>query len=515
VTPPSARTRHRVAAAAVTALLLGFGPALPALADPGPGSGSTADPGSGAAAPPSWQPPPVDPGAAPPPGSSTGAPDHPYAQSGNSGCITTGVGATTLTGIPPAQQMLNLKQAQEFSTGKGVTVAVIDSGVNPHPFLKTGGRLTSGGDYIQADGNALQDCDGHGTIVAGIVGADTRGTDLGFSGVAPDADILAIRQTDGDHFADNAQPPNTAGDLDTLAEAIAYAASVPSVKVITMSVDDCVPMNLAQSVLRSPSAVKLQAAIDKAVNQQDKVVVAAAGNTPNAQTADQSANGGSQQQAQASPYQCTQPQNDNSDPNNLTQVEIPPVYAHDVLSVASVDPLTGSVSNFSEWGPWVSVAAPGERIISVDPGQGGTGLSDSTTVNGKTQTLQGTSFAAPYVAGVAALIRAKFPDLTARQVMERIESTAQHPSGPGGHNDQVGFGIIDPVAALTAVIPGQNGVPMDGNTKIAAAVPQADARNWTPMRVALIGIGAALVLLLITGFTARTLRHNRERRTSA
>jgi len=43
--------------------------------------------------------------------------------------------------------------------------------------------------------------------------------------------------------------------------------------------------------------------------------------------------------------------------------------------------------------------------------------------------------------------------------MDRIEATAQHPSGPGGRNNQIGYGIIDPVAALTAVIPGQNGVP--------------------------------------------------------
>jgi membrane-anchored mycosin MYCP len=509
MTRTSARTRNRVTAAAVAALLLGFGPAAPAFADD-PGSGS--DNGGQTSGTPAWQPPPVDPSAVAPNLGPSGQPDFPFTQTGSSGCITSGTGATQLTGVPPAQQMLDLGAAQQFSTGKGVTVAVIDSGVNKHPYLTKNGRLHNGGDYIQTGGNALQDCDGHGTIVAGIVGADTRGTGLGFIGVAPDADILAIRQTDSSHFADQAQPPHTAGDLDTLAEAITYAAAQPSVGVITMSVDDCVPADVAQQVLNSESAKRLQNAIDKAVNQENKVVVAAAGNTPTAQTADQSASGsGGQQQQQASPYTCTQLQNDNANPNALTNVEIPPAYADNVLSVASVNPQDGSVSSFSEWGPWVSVAAPGEDIVSVDPGSGGTGLANQTVDGQGQQTLQGTSFAAPYVAGVAALIRAKFPNLTARQVMDRLESTAQHPSGPGGHNNQVGFGIIDPVAALTAVIPGQNGVPMDSSTKIAAVVPQAEVKDWQPFRVALIGIGAAVVLLLITGFTARTVRHNRDR----
>ena len=61
--------------------------------------------------------------------------------------------------------------------------------------------------------------------------------------------------------------------------------------------------------------------------------------------------------------------------------------------------------------------------------------------------LSGTSYAAPVVSGLAALIRARFPALTARQVMQRIESTAHHP--PAGWDPLVGNGIIDALAAVS------------------------------------------------------------------
>jgi len=99
----------------------------------------------------------------------------------NAQCLVSGVGNVSLVDRPPAQDMLAIDQAHQFSTGKNVTVAEIDTGVNPHPFLRTNNRLVNGGDYILGDGNALSDCDGHGTIVAGIIGADTRGTGLAFT----------------------------------------------------------------------------------------------------------------------------------------------------------------------------------------------------------------------------------------------------------------------------------------------------------------------------------------------
>jgi membrane-anchored mycosin MYCP len=456
------------------------------------------------AATPSWQPPPVDMNLLNtlPAENPKGTPDAAFSRDNNGQCITSGVGNVPLVDRPPAQDMLAIDQAQQFSTGRGVTVAEIDTGVNPHPFLRTNNRLQNGGDYILGDGNALSDCDGHGTIVAGIIGADTRGTGLAFTGVAPDAKILAIKHTSQLYTAQDATGTRAAGDLMTLAEAVRYAADQSGVKVITMSVDDCMPANAAQ--LTSPAAMQLQAAIHYAVNSRDEVVIAAAGNlTANSDSTDQ--NG---QQATA----CQNvPQNANPDPNQVNQIEVPPVYAGDVVSVASVDPTTGAPSQFTVWGPWVTIAAPGQGITSVDPAANGTVLSNRTVDKGKQVEMQGTSFAAPYVAGVVALVRSRFPSLTAHQVMDRIEATAQHPSGTGGRNNQIGYGIIDPVAALTAVIPGQNGVPAADNARIPAVLPMAAVKDWTPMRVAVIGTVVGIALLLGTLFVVRTVRRNRAR----
>ena len=91
---------------------------------------------------------------------------------------------------PASQQRLRIRQAQQFATGRGQRVAVIDSGVQPHPRLA--GRLIDGGDYIETR-SGLLDCDGHGTTVAGLIAAAPDPA-TGFVGVAPAAEILAIRQ---------------------------------------------------------------------------------------------------------------------------------------------------------------------------------------------------------------------------------------------------------------------------------------------------------------------------------
>ncbi|HEY4459188.1 MAG TPA: type VII secretion-associated serine protease mycosin [Pseudonocardiaceae bacterium] len=508
LTPRKRGVPYRLAATSVAAGLVLIGPAAwPAYAA---GSSPIGDP---PATPSTWEPPPVDSSLQPAIPPTGGTPDGNYtlSQSGSGGCLTSGVTQALLT-EPDAQKMLNIAGAQKISTGAGVTVAVIDTGVNPHPMFGT--RLLNGGDYIENDGKGTHDCDGHGTMVAGIIAADTRGTPYNFIGVAPDAKILAIRQTDS-NYTDQTNNNQAAGDLKTLGEAIMYAASRPDVKVITMSVDNCNPVagGLAKDEENKADARALQAAIDYAVNKQDKVVIAAAGNIPNGNTADQSSQGGGTSQ-QSSNNPCSSvPQNDNPDVNAVKQVEIPPVYSNNVISVASVSPETGDPSIFTEWGPWVTVAAPGEQIISVDPAPGGSMLTNETVQGGKqVNNIQGTSFAAPYVAGLAALIRSKYPTLTARQVMYRIEVTAQHPSGPDGRNNQVGYGLINPVAALTASIPGQNGGPPAQTTTIKAQVPNAGADDGLPMQVALIGAGGTVLVLFVIYFVMRTRRHSLAKR---
>jgi membrane-anchored mycosin MYCP len=428
--------------------------------------------------------------------------DIPYQQT--TGCVTRDLNNDIqLQEKPWGQQYLQIEQAQKLaiaargSAGGGMKVAVIDTGVTQHPYFKFG--VTGGGDYVQAQDNGLKDCDGHGTEVAGIIAANTPPS-IGFKGVAPDAQIVSIRQSSQDYSVPNQPSTGTggggqsggqngsgsreqgqgAGNTHTLAQAVVHAANL-GVQVINMSVDNCRP---ADGSINSGER-ELQAAIHYAVATKNVVVVAAAGNTSD-----------------------TCKQNDQPDPDKPQSIVSPPWFADDVLSVAAIDE-TGGVASFSMNGPWVSVAAPGTDITSLDPSPGSTELANQVVEDNKQQPIQGTSFASPYVAGLAALVRAQFPNLNAYQVMHRIEATAQHPGAPGGRDNYIGYGVINPVAALTAIVPSEEGIATAQAEQLPSGLPPAAHKNWTPMIVALAGTGGGLLVLLVTLFVVHTVRRNR------
>lgn len=352
-----------------------------------------------------------------------------------------------------------LRAAWVRTRGAGQTVAVIDTGVARHRLLP---HLVPGGDYV-ADGDGTADCDGHGTIVAGIVGAapDPAG---GFSGIAPDAAILAIRQSSTKFRAsEHADGGDGVGDVESLAAAVRAAAD-QGATVINISSVACL------AVADALDDRALGAALAYAVDTRNVVVVAAAGNV-----------GGQGTCPKQNPLPAAA---GGPDWDRVEVVASPSWYDDLVLTVGSVD-ADGAPSDFTLAGPWVDVAAPAEAVISLNPT--GEGLADTMPGHAEPQPISGTSYAAPMVSGVAALLRAAAPQLTARQVMHRIESTARHPGS--GWNPLVGHGVVDALAAMRGIA-----APAPASAARPLARPPAVLAEAEPRRFALVGAAVCAVL---------------------
>lgn len=340
---------------------------------------------------------------------------------------------------PWPQRTLDFRRAWPLTRGAGITVAVVDTGVDgKQPFLQ--GAVLPGIDVKNPGGGAANsDCDGHGTFVAGIIaGRPLPG--FGFAGVAPDAMILPVRQANS----------TTDGNETTLANGIRAAVNAGA-QVINVSIVTAQP---AQDLARA-----VQYALAR-----DAVIVAAAGN----------------------------------DFNQGNGVQYPAGFPG-VLAVGAVDS-TGQRASFSETGPDIAIVAPGANLLG--PGAGGPGLVTATG---------GTSFATPYVAGVAALVRSYYPRLTAAQVIRRIEATADHP--PGALPDpQLGWGEVNPYAAVTAVLPGEQGGTAAPAAPAAVRVPGLPARgaDHDAGLTAGVAIGATM-LAILTLASAGLIRRGRQR----
>ncbi|MFB9907090.1 type VII secretion-associated serine protease mycosin [Allokutzneria oryzae] len=402
------------------------------------------------------------------------APDQTYQR--DKECVKAGSGAS-VEARPWGQMDLNFEQVWRFGRGDGQLVAVIDTGVNKHP--RFDGRLRAGGDYVSSDGDGTTDCDGHGTLVAGIIAANDEVEKEGFKGVAPGARILAIRQSSKAYGGQKNNTPVRAGDHLSLAKAIVRATDEKA-GVINISSVICTTPN-------SKDWPELRAAVRYA-RDHNSVVVAAAGNV-NDKEGSNCRNG--------------------NRPDALATVPSPAWYDEDVLTVGALDK-DGSPASFTLGGPWVDVAAPGTQHTSLDPGDGAKGLANRVVeADGQLYSINGTSFATPYVSGVVALVRARYPQLSPVQVMERIKKTARQPQGRSGRDFHVGYGMVDPVAALTAVLPEEQGInplpPVRSTVDIAAPAP-ADTR---PLTVALVGSGIGLGVLALTHLAVRALRRRR------
>jgi membrane-anchored mycosin MYCP len=358
---------------------------------------------------------------------------------------------------------LQLDDVQQLATGRGQVIAVIDTGIAPHALL--GSRLRGGGDYLTG-GDGLDDCDGHGTAVAGLLAAAAVRGDRSTApvGIAPQAQLLAIRQSSPSFDVpgpDGGRRP--AGDTATLADAVMLAVR-RGADVVNISEAVCLP-----AVRAGAAGAPLQAAL-RAAAEADVVVVAAAGNVGSGS--------------------CTA--------DGRGQVTLPGWYDADVLTVGAVGP-DDTPAPFTVPGPWVDVAAPGTGLRSLAVGGGTTG------------DLDGTSFATPWVAGLAALVRERFPELTAAEVVDRILATARRPAAG---EDALGHGVVDPVAALTAQPARLVPAPLGRTDAAALTAELAGTRpvpDDPPAPDRPFDLLAAAVLLVAAGVCIARLRRTQRR----
>ncbi|MGH8999699.1 MAG: S8 family serine peptidase, partial [Acidimicrobiia bacterium] len=282
--------------------------------------------------------------------------------------------ASDYSGQAPYISAVGLPEAWDVTTGADdLTLAILDSGVDRnHPDLDD--RLLPGYDFVNNDRDPSDDHpEGHGTMVTGVAGAESNNRQ-GVTGVAWRGRILPVKVID--HHGE-------ANDADI--SAAIYWATDQGADVINLSLGG-----------PGDNAV-LQKAIDYAV-ARDVVVVAAAGNAHN------------------------------SVPNY-------PAASRGVVAVGSTA-LNGSLADFSNFGGWIDVTAPGEAIASTSSSFGGYALQ------------WGTSFSAPIVSGIAMLIRAADPGASATDVAARLRQSARDLGAPG-FDTFFGAGQVDAAAALS------------------------------------------------------------------
>lgn len=320
---------------------------------------------------------------------------------------------------------INLGEAWALSKGQGVVVAVVDSGVRPHVDLLP--NLLPGYDFVSnravardGDGRdaiawdegtwstagqcgsnqlAAQDSSWHGTHVAGTIAA-VANNGIGITGVAPKAKVLPVRAVG-----------RCGGYTSDIIDGIVWAAGLP-VDGVPLNPHPAKVINLSLGSVNACSK-SFQSAIN-AVRAAGAVVVAAAGNS------------------------------------GIDVARISPAGCEGVVAVAASD-REGHRAFYSNFGKRITVAAPGGDMQS----QATDGILSTLNSGTKRPTgdvlayMQGTSMAAPHVAGVVALMLARNPDLSPDRVQMLLKGSAR-PMPPSVCRGGCGGGLVDAAAAVAA-----------------------------------------------------------------
>lgn len=335
-------------------------------------------------------------------------------------------------------QRLRISEAHELATGRGITVAVVDDGISTRPVGGAPSPL-AGTDAIPiqpADGRTLKGevIGNHGTIVAGLIaGGDVRWRkDRDPLGIAPDASLVSVRVAD----VENASDPDEAVELtvDSVIRGLRWVADNAEARSIGV-------VNVSLRVEPTPAQ---GAALERAVRDllaEDVVIVAAAGNRATDEDG------------------STAPDPDGDEDVLPADYPFPGVISVGLQVPAGVDQETVAAPNRS-----IDVVAPVDGAISV-------------LANGSTCTIgaseAATSWSTAEVAGVAALLRERYPRDNAAQIEARIKATAT--GSLRSHSRWTGYGTVQPLEALTRTL----APAADGELPTLAAGPA----NTDPIRV--------------------------------
>ena len=280
-----------------------------------------------------------------------------------------------------APQITRATEAWARTAGRGVKVAIVDTGIDPgHPDLQA--NLVPGYNSLSRNANTRDD-NGHGTHCAGVTAA-LAGNNEGITGIAPQAKLMPIKVLAADGGGSDA----------SVAEGIAWAVD-HGAEVISLS-------------LGGPNESKVMRDAVAYALAKGAVVVAAMGN------------------------------------DGINERSFPAAFPG-VIAVGASDS-RDAIADFSQWGTWISVAAPGVQILSTLP----TYKVDLSNYGYPLRygAMDGTSMATPAVAGLAALLKSVHAAATPAQVKARIEQTADRRGTPNGYTPYFGHGRINVAAAL-------------------------------------------------------------------
>lgn len=331
----------------------------------------------------------------------------------------------------PAFERMHVEQAQGVATGRGVKVAVIDSGVAPVDGLSPASRVAVGG----ASGTTV--LSGHGTIVAGLV--------AGPHGVAPDAQVSDVKVFDVE-VADATQGEKQVTSAGIVAGIEQVIRDYPRERY------DVVNISLAVRV----DDPKLEAAVARLV-ELPLVVVAAAGNVEDGDGSDEDTFKGT-------------PGND----ADVFPADYPGVLAVSAIPPDGADPRDYVVPNMD-----TDVAAPTVGAIS-------TNATNQVCVVGEVAT----SWASAEVSGIMALLKEQFPRETPAQLVARLQATTEG-AGSVAEDPWTGAGVVQAHDALTRELePGRQG-KVEGTVPETRADAQAPP---APERIDLFGTPRAILL---------------------